>query len=256
MSVFKSPTKFIGLVWTLGIKNLKLRYKNSILGFLWSLLNPIMYLIIFSFVFGNMFSEIDRYPLYVLTGLFFWSFFNNTTIQIIESIIHSSGVLKSINVPTIAFPIGGLLSSLMSLFLTFIPYMVMMFVFGMRMGWEILMFLPLLICFSMFTFGVGLILTSFNVYFRDIQIAWSTFTPAIFYATPIAYTFNIIPEKYRFIALINPIHHYIQGLRDILYYNRWVDPLDFLIMFTMGAVMFSLGFWIFNKLKKGFISQY
>ena len=236
MSTFSSPAKFMSLVWTLGLKNLKLRYKNSILGFLWSLLNPIMYLIIFSFVFGSVFNDIDRYPLYALTGLFFWSFFSSTTIQVIESIINSAGVLKSINVPTIAFPLGGLLSSLLSLFLTLIPYLVMMFIFGMKAGWEFLMFIPLLITFSMFTLGVSLMLTSMNVYFRDIQIAWSTFMPAIFYATPIAYTFNIIPAKYKFIALLNPLYYYINALRDIMYYNRWIGFTDFLILLSIGTI--------------------
>jgi ABC-type polysaccharide/polyol phosphate export permease len=256
MSSFSSPLKFFSLVWVLGLKNLKLRYKNSFLGFLWSLLNPIMYLIIFSFVFGNLFNDIDRYPLYALTGLFFWSFFSTTTIQVIESLINSAGVLKSINVPTIAFPLGGLLSSLLSLFLTLVPYILMMFIFGMRAGWEFILFIPLVITFGMFTFGVSLILTSLNVYFRDIQIAWSTFMPAIFYATPIAYTFSVIPEKYKFIALMNPLYYYINGLRDILYYNRAISLIDFAIMLGIGSAFLWFGLIIFNRLKKGFISQY
>jgi ABC-type polysaccharide/polyol phosphate export permease len=256
MSTFSSPIKFLSLVWVLGIKNLKLRYKNSLLGFLWSLLNPIMYLVIFSFVFGGLFNDIDRYPLYALTGLFFWSFFSTTTIQVMESLINSAGVLKSINVPTIAFPLGGLLSSSLSLLLTLLPYIVMMFIFGMRAGWEFMLFFPLLITFGMFTFGLSLIITSLNVYFRDIQIAWSTFMPAIFYATPIAYTYNVIPEKYKFIALLNPLYHYISGLRDIFYYNRTFSFGDFAIMLGIGSISLCLGLFVFNRLKGGFISQY
>jgi ABC-type polysaccharide/polyol phosphate export permease len=215
-----------------------------------------MYLVIFSFVFGNVFNDIDRYPLYALTGLFFWSFFSTTTIQVIESIINSRGVLKSINVPTIAFHLSGLLSSLMSVLLTLIPYMVMMFIFGMKPGWEFIMFIPILATFSMFTLGISLILTSLNVYFRDIQIAWSTFMPAIFYATPIAYTFSIIPPKYQFIAILNPLYHYISAVREIFYYNRMISLTDFMILFLTGSVFLWFGLFIFNRLKKGFISQF
>lgn len=256
MSAFNSPKKFVSLIWILGMKNLKLRYKNSVLGFLWSLLNPIMYLVIFSFVFGNVFNDIERYPLYALTGLFFWNFFSSTSIQIIESLINSAGVLKSINVPTIAFPLGGLLSSLLSFFFTMIPFTIMMFAFGMKLGWPILQFIPLLITFSFFTFGIGLILSSMNVYFRDIQIAWSTFMPAIFYATPIAYTYNIIPEQYKLIALLNPLYYYIDAIRNLLYFNKWIGVQDFLLLLLMSLVSFGLGLLVFNKLRKGFISQY
>lgn len=256
MSVFKDPSRFARLIIVLGIKNLKLRYKNSLFGFLWGMFNPVIYLIIFSFVFGNMFSQIDRYPLYVLSGLLMWTFFSNTTIQIIESIIRNTGVLKSINVPAISMPLGGLYSSVVNFFLMLIPFVVMMYVFGMRLGWETLLFIPWLILLSGFTFGLSLVLTAFNVYFRDVQLAWASFLPAIFYATPIAYSPEIIPEKYRFVMAANPLHYYTDCLRDIIYYNRMPEGSTILVMTCLSAVSVAVGIFVFQKLKGGFISQY
>lgn len=256
MSVFKDPSRFTRLVVVLGIKNLKLKYKNSIFGFLWGMFNPIIYLVIFSFVFGNMFSEIDRYPLYVLSGLLLWTLFTTTSVQIIESITRNTGVIKSVSIPNIALPLGGLYSSIVSFLLMLIPFSVMMALFGMRIGWEILLFVPLVVLFAMFTFGVSLILTAFNVYFRDVQIAWASFMPAIFYATPIAYTPEIIPEKFRIIIQLNPIHHYVSFLRDLIYYNRMPDAFSWLVVVAISVVSLWAGLTIFNKLKGGFISQF
>jgi ABC-2 type transport system permease protein len=256
MSHFDDPSRFSGLVVTLGIKTLKLRYKNSVLGFLWSLLNPLIYLVIFSFVFGRVFTEIDRYPLYALTGLLLWVFFSTTTIQVIESITNNRGVLKSINVPTIAFPLSAQLASLLSLFFTLIPFTVLMFIFGMNAGWETLLFIPILILCTGFTLGVSLILTSFNVYFRDIQMAWSSFMPAIFYITPIAYTSSLVPESFLWIIKLNPLYHFISALRQILYYNTIPSASEFGILLLLGIVPFVAGYYIFKKLEQGFVSQY
>lgn len=256
MSAFKDPSKFLRLVTVLGIKNLKLKYKNSIFGFLWGMFNPVIYLVIFSFVFGNMFSEIDRYPLYVLSGLLLWTLFTTTSVQIIESITRNTGVIKSVSIPNIALPLGGMYSSIVSFLLMLIPFSIMMAIFGMRLGWEVLLFIPLLLLFSLFTFGLSLILTAFNVYFRDVQIAWSSFMPAIFYATPIAYTPEIIPAKFQLIIQLNPIHHYVSFLRDLIYYNRMPDAMSWMIVIVISALSMWFGLTIFNKLKGGFISQF
>jgi ABC-2 type transport system permease protein len=256
MSNFSDPSKFFGLVATLGVKTVKLRYKNSVLGFLWSMMNPLIYLMIFSFVFGHVFSEIDRYPLYALTGLVFWTFFSTTSIQVIESIINSSGVLKSINIPTIAFPLSAQLASLISLFFSMIPFTILMMLFGLKLGWESFLFFPILVLYTCFTFGASLILTSFNVYFRDVQLAWSSFMPAIFYATPIAYTSSLIPESYLWILKLNPLYHFIGALRDIFYFNSVPSMSSFGLMLVLGMVPLLLGLWVFKRLERGFVSQY
>ncbi len=256
MTKFSDPSKFTDLVVALGMKTIKLRYKNSLLGFLWSMMNPLIYLIIFTFVFGNVFTEIDRYPLYALTGLICWIFFSTTSIQVIESIISSAGVLKSINIPTIAFPLSAQLASIISLFLSMIPFMIMMLFFGLKIGWETLLFFPILLLFACFTFGISLILSSFNVYFRDMQLAWSSFMPAIFYATPIAYTSNLIPAKFLWLIKLNPLYHFVGAFREIFYFNQVPSPGLFGLLLLLGIIPLLAGLFIFNKLEKGFVSQY
>lgn len=248
--------QFFNLVYTLAIKTLKLKYKNSLLGFMWSMINPLMYLLIFTFVFSNVFVGIDRYPLYALTGIVFWSFFSTSTIQVIESIINSSGVMKSMNVTKIAFPIGAQLSALFSLLLTMVPFLILMFIFGLQIGWESLLFFPILILFACFTFGLSLFLSALNVYFRDVQLAWTSLLPAIFYSAPIAFASNLIPAKYAWLIKLNPLYYFINLLRDVLYHNRLPDLQNTLIAIVISAISIVVGVFIFRRLEKGFVSQF
>jgi ABC-2 type transport system permease protein len=256
MKQFNTIPKFWGLIKELALKTVKLRYKNSVLGFLWSMMNPMIYLVIFTFVFSYAFPGIDRYPLYALTGLMFWTFFSTSTIQVIESIINNSGVLKSINVPTIAFPLAAQVSSIISLFLSLIPFTILMLVFGLKIGWETLLFIPILFLFACFTFGVSIILSALNVYFRDIQLAWSSFMPAIFYSSPIAYTTSVIPAKFLWLVKLNPLFHFITALRDVLYFNMVPSLAQFITIFLLAIVPLAIGGLVFKRLERGFVSQY
>jgi len=247
---------FTHLIWVLAYKTLKLKYKNSVLGFFWSMLNPLMYLLIFTFVFSKVFGDIDRYPLYALTGIVFWSFFSTSTIQITESLIDNSGVLKSINVPPIAFPLSAQLASIISLGFTLVPFTILMLLFGLEISWELIFFIPILLIFTGFTLGLSLIITSLNVYFRDMQLAWTSFLPAIFYSAPIAFTSELIPKEYLLLIKLNPLYYYINLLRDVVYHNRMPDGTNFLIGTVLAVVTFTIGFVIFKKLERGFVSQF
>lgn len=256
MAQFSSLSQFGELIKALAIKMIILRYKNSIFGFMWSLMNPLIYLIIFSFIFSYAFPNIDRYPLYALTGLVLWMFFSSSTIQVIESLINNAGVLKSINVPSIAFPLAAQVASLINLALSLIPFTLLMLSFGLKISWETILFIPIIILFTSFTFGISLILTSLNVYFRDVQFAWASFMPAIFYASPIAYTASFIPENYLWVLKLNPLYHFIEATRSALYYNTTPTTFTFSIILFSGIFPLIVGLYIFNKLERGFVSQY
>ncbi|MFN6943710.1 MAG: ABC transporter permease [Cytophagaceae bacterium] len=244
------------VVSTVSIRNIKLRYKNSLLGFLWGLLNPLIFLSIFVFIFSQAFADIENYPLFALTGLIFWIFFSTTSNQVMNSLIESAGILKSLNIPPIIFPISAISASLINLLLSFVPFFGLMLVFGFRPDWVTLMMFPLLVSFSVFTFGFSLVLASLNVYFRDVSMLWSTLLPALMYFTPVAYSSSLVPEKFRWIMKLNPLAHYIESFRDILYYHR-IPEVQYLISTTilsLGAI--AMGILIFKKLKKGFISNF
>lgn len=251
-----STQQFFHLVQALALKSLKVRYKNSILGFMWSLITPLMYLMIFTFIFSHVFPDIENYPLYALTGLIFWNFFSGSTQQLAMSIVEGAGVLKSINIPPISYPIGFIIAQLINLLLTFIPFTILMVFFGFKASLALMLLPVVLLLLVLFTLGLGLLICALNVYFRDVGLLWQALTPAMFYATPVAYSARFIPEKYIWLLKFNPMYHFISFFREILYYGRFPSVEIWLFTISITAVFFAAGWLVFKKLEPGFVSNY
>ena len=247
------------LAITLAISNVKIRYKNSVLGFVWSLLTPLIYLLIFVTIFSQRLG-VDRYPLYALSGLIFWNFFNTTVNQVLTSVVASAGVLKSMNVPTLIFPVSAMVSSVINLFFSLIPFFILMYFFGFEPSLKTLQFVYVLVMFTCFTLGFGLILCTYNVYFRDVGMLWGTVTPALFYFTPIIWQLNpemISPESLMWnIVQYNPLFHFMKAFRSSFYDNAWMTLQEVGIITSLGLFVLFLGYRVFTKLEKGFYSHY
>ena len=241
---------------TITFKTIKLKYKNSVLGFFWSLLTPIVYLSIFTFIFSNAFPNIDNYPLFAISAKIFWTYFANSSIQIVNSVISSAGILKSVNINSLIFPLSALFAETFNLLLSFIPFGILMFLFGFEPSWELLLLIPAIILFMFFTLGFSLILCALNVFYRDVGILWGTLMPALFYFTPIAYSYEVIPKSYQWVVKFNPLFHYIDLFRQILYYNEF-PSLELLVTTTLlSIVFFGTGWFTYKKLERGFISNF
>lgn len=240
----------------IALKNVRLKYKNSILGFFWSLLNPLLFLLIFTFIFGQVFSNIPDYPLYALTGLVFWSFFPTTSNMIIQAPVDNAGILKSLSVSPCVFPDAALLSGLMNFGLTLIPFGILMVFLGYVPDFLLFLIFPALLIYSLFVYGLSLALSALNVYFRDVSLLWNTLMPAIFYFTPVAYAPEMIPESSRYILKINPFYHFTGLFRDILYHHSVPATQRWLICLTLAFIVWIGGNFIYKKLQKGFISNF
>ncbi|MES2558580.1 MAG: ABC transporter permease [Bacteroidota bacterium] len=254
MILFKIKNLF-HLVYTIALKNIKVKYKNSVLGFMWSMLHPLAYLVIFIFVFSNVFVGIDRYPLFALIGLVFWTYFANSMTQIINSIISNASIIKTIALPNILFPMSAAFAEFVTMLLSLIPFFVLMLFFGLKITWITLLIFPAIILFGLFTFGLATFLATFNVFFRDVGILWNTLAPALFYFTPIAFLSTMIPDKYMVYVKLNPLYHYMELVRDILYYNQLPGTTTLFITTGLALAMFVLGILVFNRYKKGFVSN-
>ncbi|MES2780723.1 MAG: ABC transporter permease [Bacteroidota bacterium] len=243
------------LVYTIALKNIKVKYKNSVLGFMWSMLHPLAYLVIFIFVFSQVFVTIDRYPLYALIGLVFWTYFNNSMNQIINSIINNASIIKTIALPNILFPMSAAFAEFVTMLLSLVPFFILMLFFGLKITWVTLLIFPAIALFGLFTFGIATFLATFNVFFRDVGILWNTLAPALFYFTPIAFLSTMIPEKYMVYVKLNPLYHYMELVRDILYYNQLPSATTLMITSGLAVVMFVAGVFVFNRYKRGFVSN-
>ena len=182
-------------IYALSKRNVILRYKNSLVGFFWGFIKPLLYLLIFIVIFADN-SGIKNYPLFVTSGLILWFFFSNVTSQSVGSVVGSAGLLKSLNIPAYYFPLSETLSELFNLLLTLAVFLFVMYWFGLVYSFKMVLIVPCIFLFAIFALGLNLFLCSINVFFKDIGIIWGTIQPALFFLTPIGYSADQI-KKYR-----------------------------------------------------------
>lgn len=245
---------FRNAVISLAVKTIKLRYKNSFLGVLWSMLNPLLFLLILVIVFKEI-NHIENFTLYALSGLIFWNFISASILQVLTSFIDNASILKSVNLHPFSFPLSAMLAAVINLFLTFVPFFGILFFLNFQLGFSILYVIPLIVVTGIFVLGFGMLLGTLNVFFRDIQLLWSTIIPAFFYFTPIAYTPDLVPESNRYLLKLNPFYYFVECFHDIFYRFKHPDGFNFLVCTSLALVAFILGYTFFTKYRKGFISN-
>ena len=240
-------------IYALSKRNVILRYKNSLVGFFWGFFKPLLYLLIFIVIFKQN-SGIPHYVLFVTSGLILWFFFSNVTGQSVGSIVGSSGLLKSLNIPAYFFPLSETIGELFNLLLTLFVFLIIMNWFGIVYSIGMLLIFPCIFLFALFALGLNLFLCSINVFFRDVGIIWNTVQPALFFLTPIAYAESSIDPKYKMLIQCNPIYYFLKLGRCILYdpvlpaWHLWSSCI------IISVSMYIVGQFIFNKLKNQFIS--
>jgi lipopolysaccharide transport system permease protein len=245
------------VVGVLAAKSLKVRYKNSILGFLWALMSPLFMLLVFTFVFRRIAGMgIPNYTLYVCSGLLFWNLFISSTAQTISSIWGSGGILKSVNLPPSVFPLSMLVANFVNFIFMFVIFFVFMFFVGLVPSFKLFLIIPFCLIFLVFIYGFCLTLASFNVFFRDVEMFWVSVSPILFYLTPVVYNEPSIMKYLRF----NPITHYLVLARDILHLNQLsvidIPVSHYLIPIALSIIMMAIGQYTYNSLRRGFISNF
>lgn len=248
------------LVRNLVIRDVKVRYKNSVLGVLWSLLNPLLMTVVFTLVFTVMTpagSHIDSFPVFILCGLLPWNLFSNSVIGTTNSIVENASLVNKVYFPREILPVANVLAELVNFCLALVILFGMIFVFGIRLTpWALL--LPLVILIQViFTVGIGLILATLNVFYRDTQHIMTVIMLAWFFVTPVFYQVSILPRSYRlwgmtidvwrWAHILNPMTSLIANYRVILY-NGAPPAYDFLLRTAATALaFFLLGAYIFRR---------
>jgi len=245
---------FRNAVLSLAIKTIKLRYKNSLLGVFWSMLNPLIFLVIMLIIFKEI-SNIENYALYALSGLVFWNFISASVLQVLTSFIDNASILKSINIHPISFPMAAVLAAIFNLLLSLIPFSILMFFLGYKIDISLIALIPLLFVSAMFIMGLGMFLGTANVYFRDIQLLWTSILPAFFYFTPIVYTIDIIPPNSVKYLKLNPFYYFMESYHSIFYHSEFPSLFNMGMCTGMALVLFVLGYFFFKRYRKGFISN-
>lgn len=248
--------KYKELINNLVISDLKTKYSSSILGFAWSMLNPLLMMIVLYAVFKNVFKfDKEQFAFYLLIGMTTWRFFANGTTMAMYSIVGKANLVTKIYIPREILTLSIVISALISSMLEFIVLIILLIVFGVTISFKIVLFPLLYIFYLPIVYGISLILASLYVYFRDLNNIWEVLTQIGFFLSPIVYPMSIIPEGYRYYYMFNPITIIIEMYRSILLYDSLPKITDFGIIFIFGIFLFVLGSMLFRRLSRRFAEE-
>jgi ABC-2 type transport system permease protein len=236
-------------------RDLKVRYKRSVLGLFWTMLNPLLMMIITSIVFSALFrSTITNFPIYVLSGYIVWGFFSQASVSASTSVLDSAGLTRKIYVPAALFPLASVASALVNLVLSLVPLLIIVIVTGGTITWTWII-LPLsFLLIAVFTYGLGLILAASAVFFRDTVYTYQALLVAWMYLTPLFYPREIIPAQWGPLIDLNPLYLLVQLVRIPVYAG--VLPGFDLVLYAAGYALaiVLLGSWYFERVQVRFVT--
>lgn len=246
--------KYKDLLKLLVAKDIKIKYKRSVLGIVWSVLNPLLTMIIITLVFQELFKfNVENFAAYVISGQVLFSFFSDSTSLAMSSIYSSGQIIKKVYIPKYIFPLSKVLYSLVNMLFSLIAVLIVCFITGVDLKYTfIFSFLSIFYVF-VFSVGVGLILCSIVVFFRDVEHIYGVFITAWMYATPIIYPVSIMPDKYMPLLLGNPMFYFLTHFRESLLYGH-IPPLELNIQCASYAlVTLVIGVYLFKQRQDKFI---
>ena len=256
MSVFKGLYEYRELLKTSIKKDIRGKYKSSILGVIWSFLNPLLQLAVYAIVFPLiMKSNIPNYTVFVCCGLipwtFFFFFFSRTSFVMIEN----ANIIKKVYFPREILPISIVTSEMVNFIISTVIILAFVMAYGIGFSWYIVFYPVILIIQYILLIGISLLVSSITVYIRDLQHFIGILLQLLFYATPIVYGLDIIPESFRWILKINPMSYIIDGYRSIFYYQKMPDFVGLGIVLAISVILCIIGYLVFNKLQKRFAEE-
>lgn len=246
--------RFKPLLTELVSRDIKIKYRRSVLGVMWTVLNPLCMMVILSIVFSNIFKfDVENFPLYVLSGQVIFNFFNDATSSSMTSILFNASLIKKVYVPKYLFVLARIVSSFINLVASLSALFVMMVVTRAELHWEIILSIIPLTMVVGFSLGIGLILAALTVKFRDIMHLYAVFTTGLMYLTPVIYPMSILPDTIRRIVLLNPLTNYLIMFRDVMF-NHTLPALGAIVIGLVEMILaLVLGLWVFYKKQDEFI---
>ncbi len=254
LNVFISLYNYSFLIKQLVARDFKAKYKRSVLGMFWSFLNPLLTMSIQYVVFSTIFkSAIPNFVVYLLSGIVCFNFFNEATGMCLSSIIGNATLINKVYMPKFIFPFSRSLSSSINLCFSLIPLLAMLLITRTPITTSVLLLPFALLMLFLLSYGIGLILATMMVFFRDTQFLWGIFSMLLSYLTPIFYPDSIIPESIMPIYRLNPLYHVVRIVRTILMDGVSPEPTAYLYCMILCLLPFLVGVIVFKKNENKFV---
>ncbi len=257
MNTLKELYHYREMIVSLIRKELRGRYKGSVLGFFWTFLNPLLQLAVYTVVFTKFFpSNIDKYYIFLFVGLIPWLFFNTSLAGGASSVVSQESLVKKIYFPRLVLPISFVTSAFVNMLLTFIVIFAVLIFSGYGINVKILWALPVVMFVEyLLALGIAMLSSALTVYFRDLEYILGIVSMAWMYVTPVLYDVSVIPEEYKALVYLNPMTGIILCYKDILYYKQLPQLKMMGIAFAMGIGFLIIGYVCFNLLQKRFVEE-
>lgn len=257
MKRLKEIWEYREMIVSLVRKDLRGRYKGSVLGFLWTFVNPLLQLCVYTLVFSTiMRSGIEKFYLFLFVALVPWLFFNSAVITGATCIISSKDLVKKIYFPREVLPIAYVTSSFVNMLFSFVIIFLAILFSGIGFNFRAILYLPVIMIVEyILALGIAMLTSALTVYFRDLEHILGIVTMAWMYLTPILYSVDMIPENLLPVFYLNPLTPIIIGYRDILYYKNIPHIGTLAHGLVLGVVILIIGWISFNRLQRGFAEE-
>jgi len=246
------------MVW----REFKGRYLGTVLGSIWSIINPLVMIFIYTVIFSRIMrarlpgvDDSMGYGIYLCSGLLMWNFYAELMSRFPNIFIEWAPLLKKLNFPRTTLPIIVLFSSIINFCIIFTLFLLFLIIINRFPGWIILCIIPVLIIQQMFVMGLGIFLGTLNVFFRDISQLVGVILQFWFWFTPIVYPLNILPDHIRIIIERNPMTHFITAYQDIILYGTMPDWGLFMKHAIVAVLALLIGLFVFNRLSNEIVDE-
>lgn len=240
--------RYRDLIFLLVRRDVTARYKRSVLGIAWTMLNPLGMMIVLTIVFSQVFRvSIEGYPAFVLSGLIVWNFFSQVSSAVINSLVWGGDLFSRIYLPRSAFAFSAIGTGLVNLTLSLIPLLVVMVVIGVPLRPTLLLVPFAMLLLSLFTLGVGLLISTIGIYFADVVEMYVIVLLAWMYLTPVIYPLYILPESVQVFLRLNPMVYLVDIFRMFVFYGILPSAGTTLVGIVVAVVTFFTGWLIFTE---------
>lgn len=230
-------------------RDIKARYKQSIIGYAWVILNPLSQLLVYSFVF----SVIMRfptggipYPVFLFVGLIPWVYLQNSLSTVTLSLVDNSDLLKKIYFPREVFPYSVILSKFVDFLVSFVILFGFLFFYNIQLGWQVLYFIPIMLVQIVLMIGLSLFLSALNLFYRDVRYLVNLVLLLWMYLTPVLYPLSLVPSQYLWVYKLNPMVGIIEGYRSA-FFSQPFDTFSITVSAVLSVIIFIAGFIFFKK---------
>lgn len=247
MTIIEEQMKYLTFLKEVVKRDIKKKYYKSVLGVLWTVLNPLLNMLVMTLVFSTLFKRsIENYPIYLLCGQIIFNFMSGTSRQALNTILSNAGYIRSIYIPKYIFVLSRVVEGFVDLLFSLIALFLVMLLTRVPFTLNLLMLPTLLVLVFIFTFGFSLVLATYGTFFRDLQYLFGIFTRLWMWVSALFYPISIVPSTYRFLLDLNPAIHYIGIMRAICYEGVMPSEKSLIIATCYAVLMLLLGVSVFK----------